>query len=146
MKRLPLWENLLAAHFAKAGAQRFAWGTFDCALAVCDGIQAIAGIDPGAAYRGKYATQPEAMAIIGGNLGTFAAGVCQAQGFPEYLGKDGKERPTFAHRGDVALIQARDPGLALGTVDLTGRFAWCASERGFIRVPMKFWLRAWKIA
>jgi hypothetical protein len=146
MKRLPQWENLLAAHFAKAHAQRFGWGTFDCALAVCDGINAITGIDPGAPYRGKYKTEQAATAIIGGNLGSFTAGVCQAQGFPEYLDKDGKTRPGFAHRGDVALIQASDPGLALGTVDLTGRFAWCASERGFIRVPMKFWLRAWKIA
>lgn len=146
MKRLPNWETLLAAHFAKAGAQRFAWGTFDCALAVCDGINAITGLDPGTPYRGRYSTEQEAMALIGSDLGAFTAGVCRSCGFPEWVSGDGIARPGFARRGDVALVQARDPGRALGTVDLTGLHAWCASEKGFIRVPMNFWLRAWKIA
>jgi hypothetical protein len=153
MKRLPHWERLLAAHFAKAATQRFAWGTFDCALAVCDGINAITGLDPGAPYRGKYATEKDAMALLvgpgnpNGDLGTFAAAVCQAAGFPEWLDKDGKTpRPTFGRRGDVALVNNGGPTPALGTVDLTGRFAWCAAERGFGRVPMHRWLRVWRIA
>ena len=35
--------------------------------------------------------------------------------------------------------------VALGTVDLSGRFAWCVGERGFVRVPMARWLRAWHV-
>jgi len=144
MQRLAQWEQLLAAHFDRARAETFRWGTFDCALAVCDGIKAITGFDPGANYRGKYSSEPEARALIGSDLSSFAAQVCAIAGFPEWL-KNAIASPAFARRGDVVLIEVRDPAGALGTIDLSGRFAWCASERGFIRVPMRFWKRAWKI-
>lgn len=148
MKRLPNWHELLAAHFEKSRKARFEWGKFDCAMSVCDGIQAVAGVDPGAPFRGQYSSEAEAMTLIGSDLGKFAAGIAQQHGFPEWASGQAESLPLprFGRRGDVALIQARDPGLALGTIDHSGRFAWCASERGFIRVPMRFWLRAWKIA
>jgi hypothetical protein len=145
MKRLAHWETLLGAHFEQAHTRRFAWGTFDCALAVCDGIKAITGVDPGAPYRGKYTTEKEALTLIGPDLGAFAATVCQSSGFPEWLSGDGKPRPGFGRRGDAALVST-SAGPVLGIVDLSGRFAWCAAERGFTRVPMKRWLRAWKVA
>jgi hypothetical protein len=136
--RLPDWEKRLAEHFARSRARAFGWGEFDCALAVCEGIEAVTGVDPGKSYRGKYMSEKEALALIGGDLGTFVAGIAGELEFREL-------RPTFARRGDVVLVDNGDPTHALGTADLSGRFAWCASERGFIRVPMKYWLRAWKI-
>lgn len=140
MKRLLGWETLLIAHFNNAREQEFKWGTFDCALAVCDGVKAITGVDPGADYRGKYSSEAEAFEIIGTDLGKFTAGICDSLGIPEHT------RHAFGRRGDVALVDNGNPTHALGTIDLTGRFAWCASGPGFIRVPMNRWLRAWRIA
>lgn len=140
MTRVPGWESFLAAHFDRARHESFVWGTFDCALAVCDGVKAISGIDPGDKYRGKYSTEGEARTIIGNDLGNFAAGICDSLGFPEH------PRYSFGRRGDVVLVDNRDPAHALGTIDLSGRFAWCVAGTGFIRIPMSRWLRAWRIA
>jgi len=157
MKRLPNWQPLLAAQIEKAQRSKFEWGVFDCALAACDAALAITGEDPGAAYRGKYKTEAEAAALTGsgnGALGTFAATVATSIG--------AKEVPKFfARRGDIVLVnnapvsaplnQARrgrnhhPTSTALGFIDLSGRFALCASEKGLVRVPMERWLRAWRI-
>lgn len=57
--RLPDWETRLAAHFAAIHARTFAWGYFDCALAVCDGIEAVTGENPGSAYRENISAPPK---------------------------------------------------------------------------------------
>jgi uncharacterized protein DUF6950 len=146
LKRFPDWQRRLAAQMEKARAAKFAWGTFDCALAVCDAIAAITGVDPAAPYRGKYATEAEATALIGDDLGAFAAGIFSNLGAKEV-------RPTFARRGDVVLVNNTPPSspsgivsTALGFVDLSGAFAPCASgDKGVVRVRMGRWLRAWQI-
>jgi uncharacterized protein DUF6950 len=148
MKRLPNWQPLLAAQIEKAQHSKFEWGVFDCALAACDAALAITGEDPGAPYRGKYKTEAEANALIGsgnGALGTFAATIAASIG--------AKEVPKlFARRGDIVLVRNAPRGrshhplsTALGFVDLSGRSALCASEKGLARVPMDRWLRAWRI-
>lgn len=136
--RLPDWERRLAAHFERSHIRAFAWGVFDCALAACEAVEAVTGTDPGKSYRGKYTSGAEASTITDNDLGEFAAGVAKAAGFAEVA-------PTFARRGDLVLVDNGDPAHALGTVDLTGRFAWCAFERGFIRFSIDRWLRAWRI-
>ena len=138
-KRLLDWEKRLAQHFESSRRRLFAWGSFDCALAVCVGIHAITGVDPGAAFRETYHTKEEAIKLLGSEgLGNFVASIAAQYNFREL-------RPTFAGRGDIALVDNGDPGQALGTVDLSGRYAWCVSDQGFVRVPMGRWLRAWKI-
>ena len=142
MKRLPNWERLLGAYFTSARTRPFAWGTFDCAMGLCDGMLAITGVDVGAPYRGRYDSEAGAMALIGSDLGAFAAKVAGASGMAEI-------KPTFARRGDAGLVnntlRGQAASTALGQVDLGGNFAWCASDRGFVRVPMKRWLRAWRV-
>ena len=156
-RRYPDWEKRLDAHFTAARGARFQWGKFDCATAVCQAIAAITGIDPGADLRGQYGNSDEAAALMAlsggvtlclegasqlsaaGDLGTLAAALAAAHNFAEV-------KPTFARRGDLVLVDNNGgPTRALGIVDLSGRFAWCASERSFARVPMKGWLRAWRI-
>lgn len=149
MKRLSNWQALLAAQIEKAQHAKFEWGVFDCALAACDAVLAMTGEDPGAPYRGKYKTQAEANALIGsgnGALGNFASTVAASIG--------AKEVPKlFARRGDIVLVnnapanngRSHPLSTALGFVDLSGRFALCASEKGLVRVPMERWLRAWRI-
>jgi Domain of unknown function (DUF6950) len=142
MKRFPDWERRLAAEFAAARGKSFAWGVFDCALFACDCAQATAGEDPGAEFRGKYATEKEAAQLVGPSLAGFAAKIAAAHGMAEV-------KPGFARRGDIVLVDNAPPGAAastaLGVVDLGGRFALCASGRGLVRAAMKRWLRAWKV-
>ena len=137
--RLPDWETRLAAHFAAIHARTFAWGYFDCALAVCDGIEAVTGENPGSAYRGKYFSAAEADKLVGPDLGRFAASLAAQLKFQDWT------QPTFARRGDVVLVDNGDPRHGLATVDLSGRFAWCVREKGCVRLPMRCWLRAWQI-
>lgn len=132
------WETRLAAHFASAAERQFAWGEFDCGLAVCDAVKTITGNDPGEGLRGTYASEAEADAIVR-RLGDFAAEVAVRFGFREVP-------PSFAGRGDIVLVNNGNPKQALGIVDLSGRTAVCASERGMKRVRMSHWLRAWKVA
>lgn len=156
MKRLPHWEFRLAAHFQKLQTTPFQWGLFDCALAVCDAADAISGLSIASNFRGKYSTEEGAIAILGGDpsaplgacLGAFAANIAAQNSFREWTYRT-SAAPKMAHRGDAVLINNSLMGgafsTALGTVDLTGRYAWCAASRGFIRVPMRRWLRAWHI-
>ncbi len=138
MKRLPNWRQLLEAHLEAARASRFKWGVFDCALAACDAVLVMTGEDPGAEYRGKYASAVQAAALMGTDLGTFAAAIAAKLGAKQVL-------PGYGRRGDVALVNNGNPSHALGIVDLSGRFAMCAAGRGLTRVPMRLWLRAWQI-
>lgn len=148
MKRLLHWDRRLAAHFQKLQTTPFVWGTFDCALAVCDAADAITGLSIASNFRGKYSTEAEAMAFIGSDLGTFAANIAAQNNFPEWTHLT-FAAPKMARRGDPVLVNNSLLGgpssTALGTVDLTGRYAWCAASRGFLRVPMHRWLRAWHI-
>jgi hypothetical protein len=168
MKRYPDWPRRLDAHFTAALKQPFQWGVRDCALGACAAVAAITGVNPGADLQGAYATEDEAaalMALSAGltlslpgpqqlavgnwNLGDLVAAIAENYGMAEVL-------PTFAQRGDLVLVDntpaasrqlpaASNPSLALGTVDLTGRYAWCAAEPGFVRVPLKRWRRAWRV-
>jgi len=137
MKRIANWEAALAAWQLAVPARSFAWGEFDCALAACEAVKALTGVDPAEAFRGTYSTEAEAVKLLGpGGLGEFAATVAREFGMAEVV-------PNFAHRGDVVLVDNGNPGGALGIVDLSGRFAWCVLERGMVRIPMDRWLRAW---
>lgn len=176
MKRYSDWERRLEAHFTGALRTPFRWGVFDCALGACRGVAAITGVDPGADLAGQYASEEEAAELMalfgrggiaislessvlpaavlppigrqssasGGDLGTLAAAIAESHGMAEV-------RPSFAHRGDVVLVdnalprRGAAPSRALGTVDLSGRYAWCVGEQGFVRVPMRRWLRAWHV-
>jgi len=138
MKRLPDWERRLAEHFARSAVKPFAWGVNDCATNACDAVLAMTGEDPILGLRGTYSDEAGALKIIGEDLGEFAAGIAKSIGAKEV-------RPTFARRGDVVLVDNRDPRHALGTVDHTGRCALCVLEKGLLRVGMQRWLRAWQI-
>jgi len=139
MKRVAGWERALAGWMQDALTRKFEWGKWDCALAACDAVNAITGVDPAAAFRGKYSTEAEALFLLGPEgLGVFAAAIAKQFGMAE-------ARPKFAHRGDVALVDNGLPGVALGIVDLSGRFSWCVVERGLVRMPMERWLKAWRV-
>lgn len=136
--RVTDWQARFAGYLTAAQTRVFQWGSFDCALAVCDGINAITGTDLGAPYRGTYSSEGQALTIIGGSLGAFAAQIALANGCPQVAA-------AMARRGDVVLINNATPTNALGQVDLSGRYAWCVAATGMVRVPMRYWLQAWRI-
>ena len=51
------WPEMLHEVIAKAKRKTFVWGTHDCALFVCDCIQAMTGIDYAKKFRGKYRSE-----------------------------------------------------------------------------------------
>jgi hypothetical protein len=140
MKRVQNWPALVPAHTLPTRGRSFEWGRWDCALAVCDAIRALTGIDPGAEYRGTYSTEAEAQALIAkfGDLGDFAASVAAQHGMQEVA-------PRLARRGDVIFVDNSTPEGALGIVDLSGTCAACVSQQGYVRVPMRRWKRAWRV-
>lgn len=138
MKRVNNWHTLLPSHTQRNRGRTFEWGRWDCALAVCDAIRALTGVDPGAPYRGKYSTEEEARAIIGGDLGKFAATIAAQHGMHEVA-------PRLARRGDVVFVDNKTPEGALGLVDSSGLAAACVGQQGYIRVPMRRWKRAWRV-
>jgi hypothetical protein len=145
-ERLPEWPRKLAQLITSAReGVPFAWGTFDCAMFCCQWIRELTGTDPGAAYRGKYSTEAEAIAIFGNDLASFAAGVLTPLGAVEV-------EITYARRGDIVFVdnsteEHPSPYGALAIVDLDGRYAVCVSATGarLMRLHMKRWKRAWRI-
>ncbi len=140
LQRHPHWPRKLAGRITSARQIEFAWGTFDCAMWVCDWIRDVTEgrVDPGANYRGKYSTEAQAQAIFGSDLGSFAASVASAIGVVEV-------QPRYARRGDIVFVDNRTPYGALGVVNLDGRFAACVSQNGVIPVHMHHWKRAWQL-
>lgn len=138
LTRVTNWRTALATLLAASAEATFAWGTFDCALHVCNCIRAITDVDPGSSYRGKYSDETGAIAIFGSSLATFAAGIAASLGCAEVS-------VTFARQGDVVWIDNNTEYGALGVIALGGRFASCATDKGIVLVPMKRWKRAWMI-
>jgi hypothetical protein len=95
MVRFPDWPVRLAAFVEARRERAFSWGDSDCCLFVCDGIEAMTGVDPGARWRGLYASEKGARRVLRDNGGV--AGIATL-----VLGDS--VPPALAGRGDVLLI------------------------------------------
>jgi cell wall-associated NlpC family hydrolase len=138
LKRSQNWPRKLAQLIGSAREVPFQWGQFDCALFCCHWVRELTGVDPGAAYRGKYSTEAEAQAIFGADLGVFAASIVLPLGAVEV-------HPNFARRGDIVFVNNGTSYGALGVVSLDGRHASCVSSNGVVNVHMHRWKRAWQV-
>lgn len=142
MKRFEDWPSRLAAFVDESKTKPFAYGTWDCCIAVCDAIQVMTGKDPGALFRGQYSTAlgatREMLEISGGGVERTAVVIAASFDMPEI--------PVLrAGRGDVVLVPV-DEGDALGFVYLTGvSIAVAAQPKGLLYVPLCFGRRAWKV-
>ena len=56
MKRREGWEQYWADFISAASVREFEWGTCDCCLFACDGVEVLTGTDPAAPFRGTYRT------------------------------------------------------------------------------------------
>jgi hypothetical protein len=121
----------LASFLSAAAARGFVWGEHDCMLFVADWAKRLTGQDPGAPWRGTYATQAEAEAILvrGGGPGPILHQALGAQGWHAITG-------GCAH-GDIAVV--RVPTLAGRTLAASifvdrGRYA-LVTEQGLVVAP-----------
>ena len=123
--------------------QPFVWGTRDCCLFAADAILAYTGVDIADDFRGKYADEDSAFALIqsvtGGTTVAAAAAHCAAKhGLLEH------EYPLMAQRGDLVVIANGDTLIA-GVVHLNGRHVVSVTEHGVVRLPITKVVRSWAV-
>ncbi len=121
----------------------FEWGTNDCCLFPANAIQAITGVDIAADFRGKYADEASAFALIqsitGGLTVADAAAYCAAKhGLVE------NAHPLMAQRGDLVVMKSGDT-LICGIVHLNGRHVVTVATSGLVRLPITTVVRSWRI-
>lgn len=138
------WELLLHNYIDSKRSVEFAWGVSDCALFVCDGIQAMTGTDVAGEFRGKYSDQAGAVATIksvtgGSTVEDAAVYIAQQNAMKEWGG------PLYAQRGDAVLFDTPDQGPALGLLYLDGKSALFVGRNGLQRMPAKKCRRAWRV-
>lgn len=105
MTRLPDWEKRWHAFIEAWRARPYLYGESDCMMFVADGILAVTGEDLAAPWRGCYATEDEANAILADHGGVIAL-VSSVLGDPFPIG--------HARRADVVMGPVA-PGFCLGT-------------------------------
>lgn len=144
LKRTPHWATREFHDFLIARAKEpFAWGKNDCSLFVADAIKSFTSVDLASDFRGKYADEASAMALIksitGGNTVADAAAWCaQKHGLVEL------EFPKKAKRGDMVLVE--DSGrLISAVIHLNGRHAVAPGAERLKVFSISLVKRAWAI-
>lgn len=126
MTRKEAWPELMNEYIRGVRHRKFTWGTFDCCMFAANCVLAMTGIDPVAAYRGKYTdAQSAAVAlheIAGGGL--FEVMKCLEREFGwTYI-----DNPKKVRRGDIVfgnpkvfnpdLVGEGTMGICCGTISI----------------------------
>lgn len=134
MQRIPGWETALHDYIAALSGAVFNWGTLDCALFAAGAVQAMTGIDPAAAYRGRYSTAGGATRA----LKRYGAGSLEATIAQQF----GEIQIGFARRGDLVLVDGM-VGVCVGADAVF--IGEADGEPGLVRFPRASWARAWAV-
>ena len=124
------WATRLANAIKAASGRPFSWGENDCCVFAAACCMAVCGVDPLAAYRGRYSTEQGAKRVLRAGHGSLAA-----------LWDAHFQRidPALIQRGDVALYESPNGrGVA---VWWAGDF-WAPGDTGLERtdcVPEAVW-------
>lgn len=127
--------TLLTRFLADAGRRGFIWGQHDCMLFVADWALKLTGVDPGAPWRGTYASAAEAAAILArfGGPGPLLHHALTPSGWwPVHE----------CEPGDIAVVRAPTrTNWALNAAIFEGRGRFCLlTERGTVHAPAPFML------
>ena len=122
--RLRNWPSRFAEHVESARARPFEWGSHDCCLWAASAVQAITGLDPGAAWRGTYTTAHRAMRLLESLGGLESAGALMGSSVDI----------TRAAIGDVGLVTWPDGTESLAVC--SGHSWLCAADTGLQRLPL----------
>lgn len=121
----------------RSAARRFEWGVCDCLLEVADWLDIACGFDIANQWRGTYASEAEAMALMGGDQLAFMRAQAAALGVAEAAAK-----PQF---GDVALVTLAGQDRPLAAVLLpSGRWRMRTST-GIVMTRDVVVLAAWAL-
>jgi hypothetical protein len=131
------WKSRLVGYLAVAARTPFAEGRHDCALFLAGGVEAMTGVDPAAAWRGRNTTTRGGLRML--RKASFADHIAAvAATLPEIA-------PAFAAVGDAAVVA--DPQMsdvfALGIVQ--GEMIYVLRPGGLGLMPMTSALRAFRV-
>jgi hypothetical protein len=126
----------LDTYLAISSRQPFVWGERDCALWACTWIKERKGVDPGAAYRGRYSTEKECLEIVHG------AGGLEALVSMEFKAH-GLYETVRQRRGDVVLVDI-PTGPTVG-IAANEQFISVKTARGIATARQLAVLRAWRV-
>lgn len=133
--RLQGWEKRLDTLIEDARSRQYRIGEHDCFRLACAAVKTLTGRDRWPEFRGRYATQREAMRLLAKHGTTFeAAG-------DWFFGSD-RIQPSFARRGDIMVIedeQHKHLGVCVGAVT-----AFLAPG-GLVFVPTLSCTTGWRI-
>lgn len=136
LKRLPGWRSRLHTCLETIRRRPFDWGVHDCALGLAvPCVEAITGVDLGAAWRGRYSDAAEARATLA-VAGHADIGGLLASMFEEIA-------PSFATTGDLVTLPGEEDGLSMGVV--TGSSIAALGRLGIVNVPFLSALRAFRV-
>jgi len=135
MRRLPDWNQRLAAYVAECGRRPFEPGAHDCALFAAGAVEAMTGEDPAAEFRGRYASLAEGLRALR-EAGIEDHVAAAAAALPEIAVRD-------ARPGDLAAVRTPE-GLALGVVQ--GPRVYVARAAGVGLAPIDMAERAFRVA
>lgn len=132
--RLPNWQSRLQAALDARRELPFAWGVHDCCVFPADCVLAMTGRDYAAAWRGRYATEREALRLVS-ELGGLRAIATAALG--------AEVSPLLAQVGDIGLSQQRGRDM----LAVCGGGHWLApGAQGLELVPPAAVVTAWRAA
>jgi len=129
------WEPRLVAWLASVRARPFAPGAHDCGLFTAGALEAMTGVDHGAAWRGRYKTLKGARRLL--KKAGYADHVAYVAGLFDEV------PPAFAQAGDIAVIDG-DDGPALGIVQGEGVYV-LTPACGLGLVPRRQMKRAFRV-
>ena len=131
IKRKDDWVEQLEGFVKKHAQTDFKYGEIDCALYVCDAIEAMTGVDVAESFRGLYKTKNGALKVLKEYGGLEGIGDFVSRG---YGMRDVKA--NFEGRGDVVLF-VYEGVKSFGFISLSGREVCGLSESGNTSIPRK---------
>jgi hypothetical protein len=146
--RLEGWERRLYAVIEDARGREYVLGEHDCFRVACRVIEALTGIDRWPEFKG-YKTRSEALR----NIATRGKNFKHAGDW--FFGVEGMS-PLLARRGDIVAITTDEPmrnteGFIVSSYKehhlgvVMGKNCVCLAERGWIELPVKSALCAWRV-
>jgi hypothetical protein len=123
--RLPDWKSRLLDYLNDAVRRPFGYGTHDCCLFAAGAVEATTGIDPAAAFRGRYSTLKGGIKAV------------RKAGFSDYVGMAIAQldsvHASCATPGDLAVIDTPN-GPVLGVVQGEGVYVLGVERMGLMPV------------
>jgi len=133
--RVNRWEAALNRYIDECRPRPFKWGEHDCATFCAGAVQAITGNDYFAPFRGMYADEESAGAIVAEWAGgEYESLISSILGEPKLIG--------FANRGDVVLsMRYRLPTIGV----CLGEHSAFVTKKGLTFAPTCDSEKAWSV-